>query len=691
VGDILEVPSTHVITDSWTLKDALGYHVYAHALARFITHDKTVPPLCVSIQAPWGQGKTSLMRMVQAELDRDAARELSSETSRVQLQRAIKQHKVKLQELVKEKNDYLRTELDETQPQKQQELQSMFKYLRSFFTFSYFRATKIKTLGKEKQEYAALREIVKEELENPSEFKSLNVRSNQEGEVKQRVTIWFNAWAYESSEQVWSGLADSIVQQIAERLEPEESMRFLLGLHIRRHGTDKIIKKINDRVTTKWWQNTRPRLKKYIPLVGISAVVTTLGWIDKNNFWPVAGLAGLVASIGASSLQIFQERANAQLSVQEEPAPESLGEYVDVPDYSNVSSDMWQVIEDIRVILKRIPEKYLPMVIFIDDLDRCSPNKVSNIIEALNIFLGGGYFYCMFVIGMDAEMVAAALEVSYSKVIDRLPRYPLYTATGWQFMDKFVQLPFVLPEPEKSDLKNYVRILFLQDEIKQQVIKEKEINQAAREAADEITKQSENKQVEQLTRDEQIKKITQTVGEKHGLSTEQDQELLRHEAEQQVNMDVLNRKINSFSYEDPQIRNLIEDNAQYFSGNPREVKRFMNVFRFHYFLLSARQTRSLAVPSLKQVARWIVISLKWPVVSRWLQGRADRVEKLEKFGQECKTYDEWKTKIENELQFGTNTMSKIFDEELFDFFHHEGSTIKEKQKRLSSSAGKGLY
>jgi hypothetical protein len=414
---VLGEPSTHVITDTWTLKDALGYRVYAHAIARFITHSKTVPPLCVSIQAPWGQGKTSLMRMIQEELDQDAVKESLKETPNAQLQRKIKQHKVNLQQMVKGTHDL---------------------------------TNKSPGQSKIKLSYLDLEEIVKTELEEPSEFKSLQVHSNKEEEVERRITIWFNAWAYESTEQVWSGLADSIVQQIAERLDEEESMRFLLGLHIRRHGIDKIIQRINDRVSTKWWHNTRSKMKKHVPLIGVSSVITTLGWVDRNEFWPIAGLSGLVGSVIAGGLQIFQERAKAELSVESESAQECLGEYVDVPDYSKSSAFMSQVIEDIQTILKRVPRMYLPMVIFIDDLDRCSPNKVTDIVEAINLFLGGGYFSnCMFVIGIDAEMVAAALEESYSKVIDRLPQYPLNAPKDgnlWTNLSNF-HLLFLGPNP----------------------------------------------------------------------------------------------------------------------------------------------------------------------------------------------------------------------------------------------------
>ena len=61
--------STHTTSDLWTVDDKLGYAEYARAIYHFLNDPRTEPPLTISIQAPWGDGKTSLMRMVQEQLD----------------------------------------------------------------------------------------------------------------------------------------------------------------------------------------------------------------------------------------------------------------------------------------------------------------------------------------------------------------------------------------------------------------------------------------------------------------------------------------------------------------------------------------------------------------------------------------------------------------------------------------------
>jgi hypothetical protein len=49
-------------------EDALGYGALVDRLRRFIQNPKTAPPLVLSLQAPWGMGKSSIMRMLETEL-----------------------------------------------------------------------------------------------------------------------------------------------------------------------------------------------------------------------------------------------------------------------------------------------------------------------------------------------------------------------------------------------------------------------------------------------------------------------------------------------------------------------------------------------------------------------------------------------------------------------------------------------
>jgi KAP family P-loop domain len=56
-------------SDRYTILDTIGYGPYATAIAQGIQHHLTKPPLTIGIKAPWGAGKTSLMRMIQRRLE----------------------------------------------------------------------------------------------------------------------------------------------------------------------------------------------------------------------------------------------------------------------------------------------------------------------------------------------------------------------------------------------------------------------------------------------------------------------------------------------------------------------------------------------------------------------------------------------------------------------------------------------
>ena len=61
-------------------------------------------------------------------------------------------------------------------------------------------------------------------------------------------------------------------------------------------------------------------------------------------------------------------------------------------------------------------------------------------------------------------MVAAALNEAHSAVIEQLPSYAIGMSVGSRYMDKFVQLPFVIPPPNAEAVRSYTESLLSTDE-----------------------------------------------------------------------------------------------------------------------------------------------------------------------------------------------------------------------------------
>ncbi len=64
----IETIFTSSISDQPAKKDTLGFEPYVKAIADFLTNERTVPPLTLSIEGEWGSGKSSFMAQLQASL-----------------------------------------------------------------------------------------------------------------------------------------------------------------------------------------------------------------------------------------------------------------------------------------------------------------------------------------------------------------------------------------------------------------------------------------------------------------------------------------------------------------------------------------------------------------------------------------------------------------------------------------------
>ena len=151
----------------------------------------------------------------------------------------------------------------------------------------------------------------------------------------------------------------------------------------------------------------------------------------------------------------------------------------------------------------------------------------------------------------------------------------------------------------------------------------------------------------------------------------------------------MNRNIESFSDTEKRVQDLMVEVAKTFSNNPRDLKRFINVFRFQYFLRAARKARGEPVASDRQLIRWVVLTLRWPEVARWLRrvslvqqfstGAATSqptktilpLESLETHTKDSSSSSEWKTKVFGDVPTNGEPPAWLEDNELFRFFEEE--------------------
>ena len=92
----------------------------------------------------------------------------------------------------------------------------------------------------------------------------------------------------------------------------------------------------------------------------------------------------------------------------------------------------------------RIKVGNLPIVIFVDDLDRCQPATAVALLEAIKLFfnLDG----CIFVLGADREHLEAAVATEYDSI----------GIARESYLDKIVQFPFTIPALSNESVRDYI-------------------------------------------------------------------------------------------------------------------------------------------------------------------------------------------------------------------------------------------
>ena len=98
------------------------------------------------------------------------------------------------------------------------------------------------------------------------------------------------------------------------------------------------------------------------------------------------------------------------------------------------------------------------LVVFIDDLDRCLPEKTIEILEIIKLFLDVPR--CVFVIGVEREVIERGIEVRYKSGEQGIP------LSGKDYIEKIIQVPFTLPPIREEDMTRFIESLGISEKEK---------------------------------------------------------------------------------------------------------------------------------------------------------------------------------------------------------------------------------
>lgn len=256
---------------------------------------------------------------------------------------------------------------------------------------------------------------------------------------RQVLSVPFNAWQYDDAKQTWAGLASTISERLEKALPPGRRQWMRLKYAWRSNRSDLLL-----------------NFGLPVLLLAMAAVVL-LPWLTPERVTELAPkgeananpLQGLLKSVlPAGSLLLLVWAVGWRLVEVLKPVSERVAGYLKRTDYRADMGYQHKVIKDLEFLLDEL-ETARPgcrVLVYIDDLDRCSDEKIVEILRATILILADCKLFVMF--GMDTEMIRRAIVAHYDKM-----KVPLADPQAFaeSYLRKIVQIALYLPEtlPER--------------------------------------------------------------------------------------------------------------------------------------------------------------------------------------------------------------------------------------------------
>ena len=267
---------------------------------------------------------------------------------------------------------------------------------------------------------SSILQIVKEEFDKDDDKDSL--------------CIYFNGWTFEGYDDAKAALLNSILKELEDNKKISAEIRDTI-----KEKSKKLWKSID-------WIRGAGMVMKNIAFPAVSAYFT-----GGLNLFPLT-IQKLI-EWGDSPEKIIEK-------LQSEEGKERYKAFVKegkVED-KNATNAVAEFRKDFSELLEATNFKRL--VVIIDDLDRCSPERIIENLEAIKLFLNVPK--TAFIIGADPRIVKYAIEYKYknNKEIEEDNNRIVI-----DYLEKLIQLPYSLPRLSESEVETYISMLICKKEI----------------------------------------------------------------------------------------------------------------------------------------------------------------------------------------------------------------------------------
>lgn len=318
---------------------------------------------------------------------------------------------------------------------------------------------------------------------------------------EETICVTINAWMFESYDDAKMAIIEALLLELKEKFPDDAKKKF-----------GKLIKRVD------WFKLGTKAVSTLAPVVASVAMGNPLPML--------LNVTGNAEEIGNT----VKSAANSIQSLKDEYWKEE-----DVSNDESTINNIRKFRGEFSDALKNDDIKNV--VVMIDDLDRCRPERIIEILEVIKLFLSVDR--TTFIIAADENVIKYSIREKYP------PMNGFDVELDKEYIEKIIQLPIYIPELSAKDIQNYLLLLVTQSYLGQESFKQlidKIFEEKRTISGDVITLEEINKLIDEL-----------------GLNWQDGGKTVFNETAKIID----------------EIREIV---ASTLKGNPRQAKRFLNTF-----------------------------------------------------------------------------------------------------------------
>ncbi|RXM35322.1 NTPase KAP family P-loop domain-containing protein 1 [Acipenser ruthenus] len=266
---------------------------------------------------------------------------------------------------------------------------------------------------------------------------------------------------------------------------------------------------------------------------------------------------------------------------------------MDAPKMSAQLGFMNEVRKEVEILINfiRFMEVYerrnIRVVLEITNLDRCTPEKIAGVLDAINILLSGENIPFISILAIDPRVIVKSVE-SFESV----------NKNGYKFLNRIVTLPFTVPEMDISSKREVFRKLAeRQSEFPEDG--QLEENQGISYEAERSKVLEESCMESGIAHESQIPLISCTPDRRE-----------RNVGILKIVKELIKETLQVISEEGD------EGNFKYYlMENSIHMRRIINSVRVSITIMASQREE---LPPAREIAAWIVLANQWPCRLSWI-------------------------------------------------------------------------